>query len=331
MPSPRPVLAPSQGPDVLETALHNLSSPAVVAFALGVAAAAWGTSLRLPAAVGTLLSTYLLVAIGFKGGVAIRHTPVGDLLVPAMATLALGVVTPLLAFGILRQLGHFSVQDAAAVAAHYGSVSVVTFTAAGAAVVTAGLQAESYLPALVVLLEVPGIAIALLLAQRDAAGDLRAACREAVLGKSVVLLGGGVLMGAAASPAAATGVEPLFVGLFPGLLTLFLLDLGALTGERLPEVRKAGGFLVGFALAVPVLFGALGLAAGNAAGLSPGGAAVLAVMAASASYIAAPAAVSIALPGANPALGLSASLGITFPFNLVIGIPLFVALGQALG
>lgn len=315
---------------MFDIALTNLTSPAVLAFAIGLLAASWGTSLRLAPAVGSLLSTYLLVAIGFKGGVAISHTPVTALFRPSLATLALGIITPLLAFAALRRMGRFDVQDAAAIAAHYGSVSVVTFTAAGAAAVAAGLGPEAYLPALVVLLEVPGIAIALVLAQSSAGGDLRAACKEAFAGKSVVLLGGGVVIGMTASVSAAAAVEPLFVGLFPGLLTLFLLDLGAMTGERLGEVRKAGPFLVGFALVTPVVFGALGLVAGTAAGLSTGGVAVLAVMAASASYIAAPAAVSIALPGANPALGLSASLGITFPFNLIIGIPLLITMSKVI-
>lgn len=315
---------------MFDIAVTNITSPAVLAFAIGVLAATWGTSLRLPPAIGSLLSTYLLVAIGFKGGIALAKTPMADLFTPALATVGLGVVTPIVAFWILRRLGRFGVPDAAAIAAHYGSVSVVTFTAATSAAVVAGLDPESFMPALVVLLEVPGIAIALLLAQRDAAGDMREACREAMAGKSVVLLGAGLAMGAIATPTSAAGVEPLFVGLFPGLLALFLLDLGAMTGERLSDVRKSGPFLIGFALIVPVLFGALGLMAGAAAGLSAGGAAVLAVMAASASYIAAPAAVSIALPGANPALGLSAALGVTFPFNLVIGIPLFLGVSEAL-
>lgn len=315
---------------MLDLAINNLTSPAVLAFAIALAAATWGTSLRLPSSIASLLSTYLLVAIGFKGGLAIAKTPVGDLWGPALATVALGIITPLVAFAVLRRMGRFGVPDAAAIAAHYGSVSVVTFTAATAAATAAGLSPESYLPALVVLLEVPGIAIALLLAQSDAAGDRRAACREAFAGKSVVLLGGGLLIGAVASPPAVLAVEPLFVGLFPGLLTLFLLDLGAMTGERLGDVRKSGPFLVGFAVTMPLVFGALGLAAGAAVGLSSGGTAVLAVMAASASYIAAPAAVAIALPGANPALGLSAALGVTFPFNLLIGIPLFVTLSPML-
>jgi uncharacterized protein len=316
---------------MLDLAATNLVSPAVVAFAIGVLAATWRTSLRLPPAVGSLLSTYLLLAIGFKGGIALSHTSPADLAGPALATLAIGIVTPVAAFVVLRHFGRFGVPDAAAISAHYGSVSVVTFTAASAAAAAAGLKPEMFLPALVVLLEVPGIAIALLLAQRSQAGDMREACREAMAGKSVVLLGGGLLMGAVASPAAVTSVEPLFVGLFPGLLTLFLLDLGAMTGERLTDVRKSGAFLLGFAVATPLAFGAIGLAAGTAAGLSVGGTAVLAVMAASASYIAAPAAVSIALPGANPALGLSAALGVTFPFNLVVGIPIFIGASQVIG
>jgi len=315
---------------LFDIAFNNLTSPAVLAFGIGLLAASWGTSLRLPQPVASLLSTYLLVAIGFKGGVALGHTALSDLWLPAAATLALGVVTPLLAFSALRRLGRLDIPDAAAIAAHYGSVSVVTFTAASAAAIAAGLSPEAFLPALVVLLEVPGIAIALVLAQSNSGGDLRAACKEAFAGKSVVLLAGGVLIGTVANPAALASVEPLFVTMFPGLLTLFLLDLGAMTGERLGEVRKSGSFLIGFALATPVVFGALGLAAGVAAGMSTGGTAVLAVMAASASYIAAPAAVSIALPGANPALGLSAALGVTFPFNLVIGIPLFVAASRLL-
>jgi uncharacterized protein len=311
-----------------EAALTNLTSPAVVAFIIGLAAAAWGTNLRLPDAIGSLLSTYLLVAIGFKGGVALRHTELAELWGPALATLALGIVTPLVAFAVLSRLGRFGRQDAAAIAAHYGSVSVVTFTAATAAVVAVGLAYESYMPALVVLLEVPGIAIALLLAQRESSGDVKEAIREAIAGKSVVLLGGGVAMGAVATAGAVTAVEPLLVTLFPGMLVLFLLDLGAMTGSRIQAVRKSGAFLLGFAVTMPLVFGALGLAAGAAVGMSVGGTAVLAVMAASASYIAAPAAVQIALPGANPALGLSASLGVTFPFNLVIGIPILLAGAQ---
>jgi uncharacterized protein len=321
-----PVQRPA--PAVIDVAVGNLTSPAVMAFAIGLVAAAWGTSLRLPDAVGSLLSTYLLLAIGLKGGMALREASFADLWAPMVATLALGVITPVVAFAVLRHIGRFDIPDAAGIAAHYGSVSVVTFTAAATAASIAGIPPEQYLPALVALLEVPGIAIALLLASKHGIG-MGKAMKDVFGGKSVVLLTGGVVIGAVGSAQSLTSVEPLFLGLFPGLLALFLLDLGAMTGERLGEVRKAGAFLVSFAVAMPVVFGTMGFAAGVAAGMSPGGVAVLAVMAASASYIAAPAAVQIALPSANPALGLSSALGVTFPFNLLVGIPLAMWTAQA--
>lgn len=307
---------------MIDVAATNLTSPAVLAFAIALVAARWGTSLRLPEPVAALLSTYLLIAIGIKGGMAMRDAPLGDLVAPAVATLALGVVTPIVAFAALHRLGRFAVSDSAGIAAHYGSVSVVTFTAASSAATAAGIEPEQFLPALVVLLEVPGIAVALLLARSQLDGNLRGAMRDVFGGTSVVLLMTGIVIGAIAAQSTLAAVEPVFLGLFPGLLTLFLLDLGARTGERLGDVRKAGPFLAGFALVMPIVLGSVGFAAGVAAGLSTGGVAVLAVMAASASYIAAPAAVSIALPASNPALGLTAALGVTFPFNLIVGIPL---------
>ncbi|HEX5615526.1 MAG TPA: sodium-dependent bicarbonate transport family permease [Acidimicrobiia bacterium] len=316
---------------VLDVAISNLTAPGVLAFALGMVAGARGASLRLPDAITGGLSMYLLLAIGLKGGEAIRASSPGELVAPAIATLALGVTAPVLAFAAARRLGRIAVPDAAALAAHYGSVSIVTFTAAIVAVDVAGLTSEAYLPALVAILEVPGIAVAILLAHRHTGGRLGPALTEALTGKSVLLLAGGIVIGAVASPAALDDAAPLFVGLFPGLLALYLLDLGAATGARLSDVRKFGAFLFGYAIAMPIVLGALGLVAGTAAGLSTGGIAVLAVMAASASYIAAPAAVSIALPAANPALSMTAALGVTFPFNLLVGIPLLLWAAQALG
>lgn len=315
---------------MVDVAVANLTAPGVLAFAVGLVAAWRGASLRLPEAVTGALSMYLLLAIGLKGGAAIRASSPEELLAPAAATLVLGLATPVVAFAIARHIGRVAVADAAALAAHYGSVSVVTFTAAVSAVGLAGMSSETFMPALVALLEVPGIAMAILLAHRETGGRLRPALVEAVTGKSVLLLGGGVLIGALSAPGSLEAASPLFVGLFPGLLAFYLLDLGAATGTRLGDVRKFGGFLVVYAIAVPVLLGTIGLAAGMAAGLSTGGTAVLAVMAASASYIAAPAAVSIALPSANPALSITAALGVTFPFNLVVGIPLLLGAAQLL-
>ena len=313
----------------LELARANLTAVPVLAFVLGVIASRVRSDLRFPAAITSFLSAYLLFAIGLKGGIALTRTSVGDLWVPTVATLAIGVTVPVVVFGLFRKAGRFSVVDSAAIAAHYGSVSAVTFTAAVAFVAAAGTPAEGFMPALVAILEVPGIIVALVLAQRyGTAEGFKAALHDGITGKSVILLVGGLAIGSTAGTTGTAPVTPFFVDLFPGLLALFLLDLGVVAGEHMPAVRKAGRFLIGFALTAPLVLGGLGTAAGTFAGLSVGGAAVLGAMVASASYIAAPAAVSVALPTANPGLYLTASLAITFPFNLTIGIPLYYQAAQ---
>jgi hypothetical protein len=314
--------------------LTTLTSPAVLAFLLGVAAAAIRSDVRLPDAVHTAISSYLLLAIGLKGGAGLRAAGLGEVVVPVLAALVLGLVTPLLAWGALRVLTRLGPVDRAAVAAHYGSTSLVTFTAAVALLEDQDVAYEAYAATLLAVLEVPGIVVGLLLAggAAAAAGAGRgAAIREALTGRSIVLLAGGLAVGALARPEQYESVAPLFVLLFPGVLVLFLLDLGVLAGRRLRDVPAAGPGLVAVALLVPVVNGSLGVLTGSAIGLSVGGAALLGVLTGSASYIAAPAAVRLALPQANPAYYLTTSLGITFPFNLVLGIPLYLALARALG
>jgi uncharacterized protein len=322
--------------DALELVRLNLLSPMVLAFALGVVATLVRSDLRVPDAMYAALSIYLLFAIGLKGGVALSATPPAALLWPALATLLAGVVTPLWSYAIARRLGGWGVADAAALAAHYGSVSVVTFVAAQAFLDRAGVGYEGFLATLVALLEVPAILIALILARRalgtgsGAAGGWRASLREVLAGRSIVLLVGGLVIGAATGVQGAERVAPFFVAPFEGALTLFLLEMGLVTARRLGELRRGGPFLVAFGIAAPLVHGVLGAALGLVAGLSPGGATVFATMVASASYIAATAAVRLALPEANPGRYLTASLAVTFPFNLVVGIPLYARVAQAL-
>jgi uncharacterized protein len=303
----------------------NLISPVVLCFLLGIIARWIKSDLAVPEQVYQGLSIYLLLAIGLKGGSSLASTPAAEMLVPGLLTLALGVITPISAYFLMRKFGKLGVEDSAAVAAHYGSVSVVTFLAAGEAVTRAGTPGEGYLPALVAVLEVPGIIIALLFASGagSSSGGWKKALHEVVTGKSIVLLGGGLIIGALCGPAKLADVQPFFATAFKGALCIFMIELGLSAGKRLRDAGRAGVRLLVLGCVIPVVHGALGVFGATLAGMSPGGAAVLGAMAGSASYIAAPAAVRVALPRANPAYYLTLALGITFPFNLAFGIPLF--------
>lgn len=318
--------------DSLHLAIENLTSPPVLAFVLGALAVALRSDLRLPDPIHTWLATYLLLAIGLKGGHALRGVSAGEVLAPAGATVALGIVIPIVVFLVAWKVIRVALPDAGSLAAHYGSVSVVTFTAALTFAASAGFEVEPFMTSLVALLEVPGIVVALLLVSMRREGtDWRAALHEVLTGRSVLLLVGGLVIGVVTSEASFERVAPFFVDLFTGLLVLFLLDMGATAATRLKASRGLRPAVVALALGAPIAFGVLGVLAGAAVGLSVGGAAVLGTMAASASYIAAPAAVRTALPDADPGLALGAALGVTFPFNLAIGIPLLFVLSRAVG
>jgi hypothetical protein len=315
--------------DALDLVRLNLLSPMVLGFVLGIAAALARSDLKLPEALHSGLSSYLLLAIGLKGGGELAKAPLAELSLPLATTLAIGVTSPIWCFALLRGLGRLGAADAAAIAAHYGSVSVVTFTACGTFLDAAGVAYEGFMSALVAFLEVPAIVVAILLARRSHSSSTRwgETLREVVFGKSNLLLIGGVAIGALSGPALEQ-VRPFFVDPFRGALTLFLVDMGVLAARRLADLRATGPFLVGFALVMPLVNGAIGATLGEFAGLSLGGTTVFATMVASASYIAAPVAVRIALPEASPALYLTSSLALTFPFNLTVGIPVYHAIAR---
>ncbi len=319
---------------MLDLAAANLLSPLLLCFALGALAVLVRSDLRFPEPVFNALSIYLMLAIGLKGGVELSRLPPADFLLPGFAALGLGVAIPLWCYGLLRRMGRFGVADAAALAAHYGSVSAVTFVAAIAYLDATHTPYEGFAPALLAIMEVPAIVVAFALARRGgaiggAANSTPAeAVREILAGKSVLLLAGGLAIGAIVGEAGYARVKPVFSDLFQGALCLFLLELGMLAAARLADFRRVGPFLAGFAIVMPVLHGILGVAVGHGIGLSAGGATVLGTLAASASYIAAPAAVRLALPQANPGYYLTASLAITFPFNLTLGLPLYNALAR---
>ena len=312
----------------MDLLLQNLISPVVLAFLLGMTARWVKSDLQIPDALYQGLSIYLLFAIGLKGGVAVSETAPMELLGPMAITLVLGVLTPVSAFFILRRLGGLDRMNAAATAAHYGSVSAVTFLASIEAAKASGFQVEEFMPALVAILEVPGIIIGLMLAQSQRAGGLKEALHEVVAGKSIFLLIGGMVIGTLCGTEKIAGVAPFFIDPFKGVLCLFLLELGMIAARRIGDLKQAGWRLILCGCLLPLFHGILGTLAGTLVGMSAGGAAVLGAMVGSASYIAAPAAVRIALPKASPGIYLTLALGVTFPFNLAVGIPLLLTFAR---
>lgn len=319
---------------VLSLALANLGSPAILSFALGLGAALLRSDLSVPEAAAKALSIYLLFSIGLKGGVAVAaHGVEGRLLLALLAGVILSFGLPVLAFGLLTAMTGLSRVNRAAVAAHYGSISIVTFVAATSMLESRGIPAEGYMVAVAAAMEAPAIVTALWLAGRQGAasgGGEPGLWREVLLNGSIVLLVGSFAIGALTGEAGLARVGPFFVDPFQGILCLFLLDMGLVAGRGLRDRRGAlSPAAVAFGVLMPPLGAALGLGAALLVGLSPGGAALLTTLAASASYIAVPAALRVALPAADPSVSLTLSLGVTFPFNLVLGLPLYLAAAEA--
>ncbi|MDO9092354.1 MAG: sodium-dependent bicarbonate transport family permease [Rubrivivax sp.] len=305
-------------------------------FLLGVLARLVKSDLRLPEALYETLSIYLLLAIGLKGGIELSKQPLAALAPQVLACMALGFVIPFLLFPLARAL-RLNAADASALSAHYGSVSVVTFAVATAALSREGIAYESHAALWVAVMEAPGLVAGILLARHSmragVGGEYRRTnwgelAHDVLAGKSVLLLLGGLVIGAIAGVEGTAPIQAVFIDPFKGVLALFLLELGLVAGGRLAEVRRFGAAVLVIGLGVPPLLGLLGAGVGWALGLSTGGVALLATLAASASYIAAPTAMRIAVPEANAALSITAALGITFPFNLLIGIPLYITLAQ---
>lgn len=316
---------------IATTLADNLLTAPVIAFLVALIATLLRFDVRLPESLYSILSTFLLLAIGIKGGKALAASPLSEIWAPLIAALILGVITPLVAFFLLRSIGQVNVINSAALAAHYGSVSAVTFTVLISTLDNQGISYEGFAAGLLAVLEIVGIIVALFMA-RGAAGESswKEALAEVVRGRSIALLVAGLIIGGVVGGERLSPTDPLFVGLFAGALTLFLIELGVIAAERLRDIAEAGIRVVLLAIVIPLINGFLGALAGTAAGLSTGGVAVMATLAGSASYIAAPAAVRIALPSASPGLYVTASLGVTFPFNLTVGIPAYIAMANAL-
>ncbi|MCC5970345.1 MAG: sodium-dependent bicarbonate transport family permease [Pararhodobacter sp.] len=320
---------------ILSLAGQNLLSPVILCFVLGLSAALARSDLTFPEAIAKGMSLYLLFAIGFKGGASVaEHGADLRLGMAVLVGVVLSFLLPFAAYLLLRSLARgVSATDAAAVAGHYGSISIVTFVAASTLLQARGITFEGYMVAVAAAMEAPAIVSALWLATRGGSGtkitpDL---WREIMLNGSIVLLLGAFTIGWITGERGLAEIAPLIVAPFKGVLCLFLLDMGIVAGRGLRNARgviSAG--VIAFGLLMPLVGASVGALAGLLLGLSAGGVTLMMVLAASASYIAVPAAMRVALPKANPALYLTLALAITFPFNLTLGIPLYMAVASAL-
>lgn len=298
--------------------------PVVLFFLMGAIAGLVRSDLKIPGSIYEALSIFLLLAIGLKGGVKLAEYPLGELIVPGLVIVLAGALIPLLAFPVLRYLGRMNRPDSASIAAHYGSVSVVTFSVGVTFLSQKAESFEGYMIVFLVLLEIPALMIGVMLA-RQGQGEVRwgKMLHEMFFGKSIFLLVGGLFIGYIAGPEGIKPLDVLFFDLFKGVLALFLLEMGLVAASRIASLRTYGAFLVGFAIVMPLVAGLLGTLVGWSLGLSVGSTTLLSLLYASASYIAAPAAMRIAVPEANPALSIGAALGVTFPFNIFVGIPIY--------
>ncbi len=322
---------------IIELAAANLLSPIILFFALGVAAALARSELTIPEAVAKGLSLYLLLAIGFKGGASVAdHGIDTTLILTLFAGIMLSFLLPFIAFALLRVITGLSTVDAAAVAAHYGSISIVTYVTATSVLTLAGVAFDGYMVAVAAAMEAPAILSALWLAAR-AGGVNRSSdpamesglFREILLNGSIVLLVGAFLIGAVTGAEGLAQIDAFIIAPFQGVLCLFLLDMGLVAGRGLRNARHLITVrLLAFGVLMPLIGAVMGMVTGLLLGLSTGSLTLMMVLGASASYIAVPAAMRVALPEANPAIYLTLALGITFPFNLTLGIPLYLAIAQ---
>ena len=308
--------------------IENLISPITLAFLLGILATLIRSDLEIPEPVIRIFAIFLLFSIGLQGGRELATADLGNLAGAITVTALIVLMIPLLSFLVARYVIKLSIVDSAGVAALYGSVSSVTFVVARAYAESAGTPMEGYITGLVALMEL-GILVALFygrLALSRASGErgapLSAILMETLRGRGLLLLGGGLVIGAASGEANFAKVEPFFVDLFRGVLVLFLLEMGMTAGRQLKDFARVGGRMLVFGLTMPMVNGFLVTGLATLAGLPMGSAFVLGAVAASASYIDAPAAVRATFPQANPSIYLTASLGITFPFMLILGVPL---------
>jgi hypothetical protein len=308
--------------------MSNILNPPVLFFFLGMLAVLVKSDLEIPAPVPKLFSLYLLLAIGFKGGVELIKSGITqEVVLTLLAAMVMACFVPIYTFFILKL--KLDTYDAAAIAATYGSISAVTFITASAFLTELGIPFDGYMVAALALMESPAIIVGLILVNIFTVDEKREfswpeVLKEAFLNSSVFLLVGSLVIGFLTGEHGWQVLEPFTQGLFYGVLTFFLLDMGLVAARRIKDLQKTGIFLISFAILIPIVNAVLGLLLAKLIGVPKGDSLLFAVLCASASYIAVPAAMRMTVPEANPSLYVSTALAVTFPFNIIVGIPLYL-------
>ncbi|QUC64008.1 sodium-dependent bicarbonate transport family permease [Nitrosopumilus sp. K4] len=336
--------------DILQLIQSNLLTPIVLFFIFGIVAARIKSDLKIPDAISEFLPIYLLAAIGLHGGIEMRNTGFETMLIPMLAAIGLSLLFTLNHYQILKRLGKFNLFDSYALASTYGAVGAVTFSVGLSFLKNQGVTSEGYLAAVLAVLEPVAFILAIFLTnmavskqiknKKESVGkigdsdseidlglnetktNLKQVLHESITGKAIVILLGSIVIGYIIGEEGFSSISIVFDELFTGAIVIFLIEMGIIAGQRLDDIKKVGVFLTAFAIIMPTFNGIIGVLVSTALGLSLGGAVMFGLLMASASFIAAPAVLRHAIPQAKPSLYITSALGITFPYNIIVLLPI---------
>ena len=337
--------------DILQLIQSNLLTPIVLFFLFGIIAARIKSDLKIPQAISEFLPIYLLAAIGLHGGIEMRNTGFENMLIPMLVAIGLSLLFTLNHYQILRRLGKFNIFDSYALASTYGAVGAVTFSVGLSFLKNQGVSSEGYLAAILAVLEPVAFILAIFLTNMAVAKQIRAkkqsfttddtsdidvglqgtktklsqVLHESVTGKAIVILLGSIVIGYIIGEDGFSSIQIVFDEMFTGAIVIFMIEMGIIAGQRLGDIKKVGVFLIAFSIIMPTFNGIIGVLVATVMGLSLGGAVMFGLLLASASFIAAPAVLRHAIPQANPSLYITSALGITFPYNIIVLLPIMFA------
>lgn len=341
--------------DILQLIQSNLLTPIILFFLFGIVAARIKSDLKIPEAISEFLPIYLLAAIGLHGGIEMRNTGFENMLVPMLVAIGLSLLFTLNHYQILRRLGKFNIFDSYALASTYGAVGAVTFSVGLSFLKTQGVSSEGYLAAVLAVLEPFAFIMAIFLTNMAVSKQIKAkkksftnddssdvdievqnktklsqVLHESITGKAIVILLGSIIIGYIIGDEGFGSIKIVFDEMFTGAIVIFMIEMGVIAGQRLDDIKKAGIFLTAFAVIMPTFNGIIGVLVATAMGLSLGGAVMFGLLLASASFIAAPAVLRHAIPQAKPSLYITSALGITFPYNIIVLLPIMFTISSVL-